>query len=434
MTQKILFVDDEKSMLSALQRLFIDSDYEIFTAEGGYPAIELLKKHEVDLIVSDQKMPEIEGTEFLVKSKEYAPDAVRMILTGYADLEAAIDSVNKAEIYRYITKPWNNEELKSIVHDALELKRLKKENLNLLQLTKDQNIELKELNANLEAKVSAQTKKLRNLIDKLRLLNCQINKSFTNTLEVLLNIVNAKEKTVALRFKNRSKLTMAIASQLSLGENELRQIEFASLLCDIGLIGIDDTLLNKPFDNMTSTERTEYMEHTILGQAAIDIIENLNDAGVIIRHHHELWDGDGYPDNLSGKNIPVGSRIISIASDYDALMNGLFMPSCYSSKEARQFIIENSDKLYDTEIVAVFANVIQLAEKDLEEKPEYKISSSVLKPGMVLTKDVVTSKGLLLMHEGVVVNDKHVKNIIQFEKSEGKRYTIYVIPNANNIL
>ena len=135
MNYKILFVDDEKDILSSMRRLLMEDKYEILTAESGLEGLELLKKGPVDLIVSDQKMPQMSGVEFLQKSKEYSPDSIRIVLTGYADTNAAIDSINKGDVYRYITKPWNNDEIKSTIKDALELKRLKKENANLSELT-----------------------------------------------------------------------------------------------------------------------------------------------------------------------------------------------------------------------------------------------------------------------------------------------------------
>jgi len=419
MTYKILFVDDEKDILSSMRRLLMEDRYEILTAESGIEALELLKKGPVDLIVSDQKMPKMSGVEFLQRSKEYSPDSIRIVLTGYADVNAAIDSINKGNVYRYITKPWNNDELRSTIRNALELRRLRQENENLLQLTQKQNLELKDLNENLEEKVKAQTKEIRTMYENL-------DKSFMNTVKVLSSIVILKEGSSSLHLPNAAKLTEYIARMMGLSESEIKDIEIATRLCDIGKIGINDAILKKSFADMVFRERIMYFKHPILGQATLQSIENLQNAGVIIRHHHERWDGEGYPDKKKGKQIPVGSRIVSIVSDYCEVINGILMPSKYTSDEARKFIISSRGQRYDPEIVSLFVKNLESQEKQNEELKEFKVSSSELKEGMVLTKNMYTTGGLLLLSEGLELDGKQISRIVNFERSEERKYEIYV--------
>ncbi len=425
MVQKILFVDDEKQILSSLNRVFMDDAFEVFTADSGSKALEILKKVRMDLIVSDQRMPEMNGVEFLKLSKKYSPHAVRIILTGYADINAAISSINEGEVYRYIAKPWNNDELKNTIVTALEFGRLRKENVRLLELTKKQNLELKDLNNNLEAKVEAQTAELRDSFEKLKALNGKLNKSFMSSVTVLSNIVCLKKGAVTLRFKDTARIAISIAKKLDISDKDKIDLKIAALLHDIGLLGINDRLLNKPFDKMTSNERIDYKKHPVLGHVILGEIENLQNAGLIVRHHHERWDGEGYPDNLDGEKIPVCSRVLSVASDYEALMNGTILDSKLTSNEARRFIVENSGKRYEPKVVAIFVDLFSGKGK-AAEITEHRVSSKELRAGMVLSKDVFTAKGLLLIHEGVVVNEKHVKNIIHFEKTENIKYGIYV--------
>ncbi len=423
MTNKILFVDDEKDILSSMRRLFMEDRYEILTAESGIEALELLRKGPVDLIVSDQKMPKMTGVEFLQRSKEYSPDSIRILLTGYADINAAIDSINKGNVYRYITKPWNNDELRSTIRNALEFSRLRKENENLLQLTQKQNLELKDFNENLEEKVKAQTKEIRTMYEKL-------NRSFMNTVKVLSSIVILKEGARSLSLPNASKLTKAIAQDLGLSETEVKDIEIATLLRDIGKIGITDAVLKMSFAYMNTHERMLYMKHPILGQAALQSIETMQEVSNIVRHHHERWDGKGYPDKLSDKQIPIGSKIVSIVSDYCELMNGFLMPSKFTSKEAKKFVRESSGYRYDPEIVALFISKLETQEKRDEELSEFKVSSSELKSGMVLTKNMYTKGGLLLLGEGLKLSEAHINKIANFEKSEGIKYQIIVTLNS----
>ncbi|MBF0472635.1 MAG: response regulator [Nitrospirae bacterium] len=128
MSTKILCVDDEKNILFSLKMLFMDEDYEILTALSGEEGLKLLEENDVKLIISDQRMPGMSGVEFLQKSKDVAPNAVRIVLTGYADVIDAVAAVNSGGAYKYITKPWDDSDLISIVKDIVE---------NLTQIKED---------------------------------------------------------------------------------------------------------------------------------------------------------------------------------------------------------------------------------------------------------------------------------------------------------
>ena len=139
----LLFVDDEASILSSLRRLFRQHGYNILIAESGAQGLEILEKEAVDLVVSDMRMPEMDGAKFLEQVRLHWPHVVRILLTGYADVTSTIDAINRGEIYRYIAKPWDDNDIVLTVRDALERKRLESENLRLLALTQRQNEELK---------------------------------------------------------------------------------------------------------------------------------------------------------------------------------------------------------------------------------------------------------------------------------------------------
>ena len=168
----VLFVDDEKNILKALQRLFLDEEYAILTAESGKEALSLLDSGETPtVIVSDQRMPEMDGAEFLALAKERLPESIRMVLTGYADINAAVDAVNRGGIYRYIMKPWNDDDLKLTVKDAIDRFELVQKNRELTAELVEKNKALEELNATLEEKVKERTHDLQEALNKNRQLN-----------------------------------------------------------------------------------------------------------------------------------------------------------------------------------------------------------------------------------------------------------------------
>jgi two-component system, probable response regulator PhcQ len=143
MRDVILIVDDEPNVLAALKRALIDEPCEIYSAASGAEGLEILKKGGIKVVVSDEKMPAMSGTEFLTCVKEYYPEVVRIMLTGYASLDAAMKAVNQGEIYRFFSKPWNETELRLSIRAGLEKYNLEAENKRLLRIVKHQAINLK---------------------------------------------------------------------------------------------------------------------------------------------------------------------------------------------------------------------------------------------------------------------------------------------------
>lgn len=138
----VLFVDDEPSILSALRRLFRPRGYRILLADSGEAGLAMLENEPVDLVVSDMRMPEMDGTALLEQVRERWPTVGRILLTGYADVGSTVAAINRGQIHRYVAKPWDDRELLMCVHDGLERRRLEKENRALLELTRTQNEEL----------------------------------------------------------------------------------------------------------------------------------------------------------------------------------------------------------------------------------------------------------------------------------------------------
>jgi YesN/AraC family two-component response regulator len=127
-TYNLLLVDDEPNILSSLKRLFLElPDTEVFTAESAVEASKILKQDAVDLVISDERMPKIEGHKFVQFVKKHYPDTLRIILTGYSDMEAMREAVNRGDVYRYLFKPWDDNELLVIVRNALEHARVGRE-------------------------------------------------------------------------------------------------------------------------------------------------------------------------------------------------------------------------------------------------------------------------------------------------------------------
>jgi len=160
---KILCVDDERNVLRALQRVFMDSDYEILTAESGEKGLEILKENQgsIPLIISDYRMPGMNGVDFLKEAYRICPDTIRIVLSGYADIASMVEAINEGHIYKFIPKPWNDEELKVTISNALDHYFTQMKNKQLTEELEKKNRELQQINEHLERLVEERTADLR---------------------------------------------------------------------------------------------------------------------------------------------------------------------------------------------------------------------------------------------------------------------------------
>lgn len=424
----LLLVDDEPNILSALRRLFRPHGYQILTAESGAEGLEILAQHTINLVISDMRMPEMDGVAFLKAVKERSPGTIRILLTGYADFNSTVDAINQGEIYRYISKPWVDTEITGLVHDALEHQRLAQENERLNQLIQEQNEQLKTLNTSLEQKVSERTAQLRKALTDVEHTHGELKKAFLMTVQVFSSLIELRSGPshtgLAGHGRRVAELAKQLARKLNLNDAECHTIMLAALLHDIGKLGLPDDLFNKPFNSLTGEHRALVMKHPVIGQSILMGIERLKDAAKLVRHHHESYDGSGFPDHLAGIAIPQGSRILCVANDYDALQIGTLVQRPLKPAEAIDFLIENRGKRYDP--AAVDAFVTLLADTQSNVVKEVPLRTMHLKPGMVLTRDLMHRDGYLLLTHGSVLSPEIISQLIKLEETESVHITAFI--------
>jgi response regulator RpfG family c-di-GMP phosphodiesterase len=421
MTSTILFVDDEPSILSSLRRLFRPHGYSIFVAESGEQGLQVLEKEAIDLVVSDMRMPEMDGAHFLEQVRQRWPHVVRLLLTGYADVTSTIAAINCGEIYRYIAKPWDDNDIVLTVRDALEHQRLVSENTRLLALTQQQNDELKVLNAGLEKKVAERTAELQQALKDLK-------RGFIDTVHVFSGLIELRGGKLGGHSRRVAEHARVIAQRLGLGEAELQDVMLAALLHDIGKIGLPDQVLDKPFNMLPVEVRAEVMKHAQKGQAVLMGIAQLKNAALLIRHHHECFDGSGYPDHLAGLAVPLGSRILAVANEYDALQLGTLVGRELKPQEALKFVVDNRGKRYDPAVVDAFS--AWLAESQKVYIVELPTRPARLLAGMELARDLVHKEGYLLLAKGCRLDAEVISQLNRMEENEGESIIVFIKQEA----
>ncbi len=407
---RVLFVDDEENVLRSLTRLFMSEDYEVLTAASGAAGLDIMRNTEIPVIVSDQRMPAMSGAEFLERSRQISPDSIRIILTGYADVQAAIGAINKGGAYRYVSKPWNDGDLLLVVKDAFDKYRLLKENKYLTALTIQQNEELKKWNAELEFYVQQHTIELTNQNKELKKLNEKLKKNLTDILSSLTSLIELRSRHMHDHSNNVALLSNAIAKGMGLPAHEIETISTAARLHDIGKIGDPDIVLIKNTGDLSQDEMGEYVKHPVRGQAAIDSIEELREHGILVRHHHEWYNGKGFPDGLKGETIPLGARIISISDKFDRLLH----EDIHNLDSALQKIKDMLAVRFDAALFSLLekaARELFPAIADFGEVSELELKTRDLAPGMSLARDVRTGTGLLLLRKGTVLNEKNIETL-----------------------
>ena len=309
----VLFVDDEVNILKALQRLLRSEHMNVLCASRAQEALELLDKQPCQVVVTDQRMPEMTGVDLLSQVRQRFPDIVRMMLTGYTEMDVAVDAINRGEIYRLITKPWNDDELRATIRQAFDHSDLKNEIKRLNQVTREQNFKLQDMNRNLEGKVRDRTKQVAEKHQELRT-------AYIQTIRALAEAVDAKDAYTRGHSERVGVYASKITREMGYQKEFIERVYIAGLLHDVGKIGVRDAVITKP-ERLTPEEYEEIKQHPTIGAKILEPVDFLSDVAPCVRHHHEWYDGSdrGYPDRLSGDAIPLPSRIILVADTVEAM-------------------------------------------------------------------------------------------------------------------
>lgn len=320
----ILVVDDEKDNLQLFIRT-LRKNYNVLSSSSGWEALEILRNNPVDMVISDHKMPEMEGTEFLRRAYEVNPDAVRMLVTAFADAEILKEAINEGKIHRYIKKPWMPNDLLNVIEACLGIYQLNRDNQKLAY-------DLKEL--------------------------------FSGTISAIMEALDAKDPHTSGRSKRVTFYSLKMGEAIGLSNESLSELEIAGLLHDIGMIGVPVNIITKP-DNLNDEEYELVKNHTIIGMKILEEIKQLSHVIRIVGCHHEHYNGEGYPYGLKADEIPIESQIIAVADAYDGLTTERAYRSSLSHNEAVNMIKAAAGSQFNPAVVEVFLNVIDEAREEL---------------------------------------------------------------------
>ena len=367
MNSKILIVDDEQRVLDGIKR-YLGREYRMDTALGPEEALSKISKDgPYSVIISDLRMPKMDGIQLLIRVKEISPDTTRIILTGYAELESAIEAVNKGHIFRFLTKPCSPEILRKTIEQGIRQYELIVSERTLLEKTL---------------------------------------KGIVSVLMEVLSLLNPEAWDRAMRIKEYTKMILN-----GLGIEDNWEIETASMLSQIGCIMLSEETIKKICSGkpLTPEETQLYEMSPMISYDLLCHIPRMEKVAEIIRYMDKNFDGTGIPkDDIRGDKIPLGSRILKVAVDFDTINNELHDPlkSIQHLKERGQY--------YDPKILEAFNDALYGKK---ESKVRY-LKLSELKPGMKLEQDIKTLKGRLLISSGHQLNEVTIRKLLAYREIE----------------
>ncbi len=308
--ERILFVDDEPNVLESFRRA-LRGRFSIFTALGGSAALEVFKSDgPFAVVVSDYKMPVMNGIELLSKVRRAYPDSIRMILTGYADLEMAIQAVNQGDIFRFLTKPCDSADLINAVKAGIEQFRM--------------------------------TNAARELVGVRR-----IKDGLEGTLRAFTRLVEFRDPYTAGHMDRVAEISALIATRLGLDSDKIQGLHLAALVHDIGKVAVPAGILNKP-GSLSEAEFSIIKAHPLVGAEIFQTLETDWPITTIIEQHHERMDGSGYPHGLYEDEILQESKIIAVADIIDAVLTNRPYRPTLGKEEAMKILENEKGRLLDS--------------------------------------------------------------------------------------
>jgi cyclic di-GMP phosphodiesterase len=344
----IILVDDDLALLESLWQQISDlhgSTHEVLMAKSAEEALGVIydlhhQGKSVEMVISDLMMPNMTGDRFLEIINSRFPQVIKVLLTGHTGLDSALYAINNASLDKYISKPWRVEDLQLTVSSLLRQFRLKQDNLRLVNDLQMRNLEL---NATLR---------------ELRKTSDQLENNCVEMLQSLNTALEAKDAYTAGHSERVARWAVMLARKVGLQEDHVKEIRDVALLHDIGKIGMPESILNKP-GGLSEAERALVRAHPVTGAEILQPLKSFEHYIPIVRHHHEWYNGRGYPDELGGSDLPMTVWIAAAADAFDAMTSNRPYRRMQSLEFAFQQLSGGMGSQFNPECVKAFMDLLK---------------------------------------------------------------------------
>ena len=334
-THTILIVDDDAKVVELLDSVLAAEGYTCQTALSGEEALFLLSWRVFDLVLTDIRMPGTTGTDLLAEISELDTGAAVVLMTGLGCVQDAVEAMKNGAA-DYIEKPIVNFDwLKIRIERALERQRF-------IEARQQHRKHLEQYNQQLQEEVQKQTQCIR--------------ENYLATLDVLITALGFHDIETKGHSRRVAEYTRLIALRMGFDSPELDTVEKGALLHDVGKVGVPSAIITKP-SKLTEAEWKKIRAHPTIGCSLLERHEFLRDATPVVRYHHEKYDGSGYPDGLSGQDIPIGARIFAVVDAFDVITSDRPYKKAQSVYEAREEINRCVGSHFDPGVVKIFNQI-----------------------------------------------------------------------------
>ena len=327
----VLVIDDEADVLRDIHDL-LRPQYKLVGTTQPKVGLEIMRQQPVHIAIADQRMPAMSGVEFLNHVRAEHPETVRLLFTGCADIKPVMEAINNGQVYRYINKPWDPQDLHAIVRQAAE-------------------------HHDLLTRCNQLAHELRAANDELKTANADMAQAYDVTLEGWSRALELRDQETDGHSRRVSELAVQLAEAMGMDEAQRRHVRRGALLHDIGKVAIPDSILVKP-GPLTEEEWGIMRRHTCYGYELLAPIPFLQEALDIPYCHHERWDGSGYPRGLKAEEIPLPARIFAVIDVWDALCSDRPYRKAWPEQEATAYIHSLSGTHFDPNVVETFLRLV----------------------------------------------------------------------------
>ncbi len=347
---RVLVVDGDPKTCDLLTKKLNLCGFISLSCTSGEAALKLLSTEGFDAVISALNMPGVSGLQLLETARRLAPRTAFLMATGVGDVAVGVSAM-KQGASDYILKPFQMEAVMVGLRRALEMKRLE--------------AELAEYRQSLETMVEHRTKQPMAASSRIEL-------TYDETLKALAAALDLRDNDTAGHSRRVTLYTLEIARRLNFSRTEIKQLERGAFLHDIGKIGIPDSILLKP-GTLTAEEHTVMQSHVGIGYELMNRVPFLSLAALIVRTHHERFDGTGYPQGLIGDEIPLGARIVAVANAFDAIRSDLPYRKGQPYSVARAEIEREAGKQFEPKVVEVFLSIPEETWKKVRAEAPLKV-------------------------------------------------------------
>lgn len=398
---------------------------KIEICKSGKQALKKIQREKINGILLYQNMPDIILIDFLTEVKKKTNFTKVLIASSPKREEDALQAVNDGYAWSMVSFPWSDILLKNQCIKMIRIGNLQSDRNYLLREINIRDETITDLREILDKDERESAEKLELIQEQLRFLKKKREEEFSDIIRVLSAIISRKNKKLGNHCRRVAALSIATSQWMGNSEAITRDIEIAAMLHDFGKIYLSNKLMFEKVDTVVNANDINLIkEHPLIADAVLHILKGFSKISEYILHHHENYNGTGFPNGLSGSEIPLPSKIISITDYYDHLTN-IDSNSIKTNEEVFFEIKKQKSKKFDPDILKIFSSFLREGSRLRDN--EIMVSIKQLKIGMVLTRDVVTSRGIIIVHKGEMIRKSYYDKIFNYQLTDPVRGSLYVV-------